>query len=325
MQSLRTLMANLWPGRPTFTEQNYQDLTGKVYIVTGSTTGLGLEAAKLLAAQNAKVYLHGRSQERLDSATKAVKEAVPSAHIGGLIFDLADLPTIKPGIQPFLEAEPELHGVLLNAGVMMPPTGSVTKQGYELQLGTNNIGHHLVQRLLNDKILATAKHEPEGACRIVWVASDGHTMSPPSGVDWDTVSGAPDVEGKSPSTLYGQSKAINIFQSYQWSTHHADSNVLSVTLHPGVLASDLARSFNRIANFFARYLLYPPKYGAYTELYALLYDSEAFKVFGDDPIYITPFGAAKTGMVRTDVSNAAIDQVGQTVWKYLDCETDKYI
>lgn len=293
--------------------------------MTGSTTGLGLEAAKLLAAQNAKVYLHGRSEERLQSAIKAVKEAVPSANLGRLIFDLADLPTIKPGIQPFLDAEPKLNGVLLNAGVMMPPKGSETKQGYELQLGTNNIGHHLVQRLLNDKIVATAKSEPAGACRIVWVASDGHTMSPENGVDWNQTTKAPDVNNKSPSTLYGQSKAINIMQSYQWTKNHPGSNVLSVTLHPGVLASDLARSFNSVVVFFAKHLLYPVKNGAYTELYALLHDSSAFKVFGDEPIYITPFGAAKQGMMRKDVLQGSKGETGENVWNYLEKQTDKYV
>lgn len=307
-----------WPTKPSYTEKDYPDLEGKVYLVTGATGGIGLITAQLLAAQKAKVYLHGRSTSKMEAAIEKIKAEVPDAELSSVLFDLADLETIKPGIAPIL-AEPKLDGIILNAGIALPETGAKTKQGYNMQMGTNNIGHHLVMRLLNQVILKQSED-----CRIVWVASLAHVLSPRTGVSWNSATKSPmDNEGTISWLQYAQSKAINIMQSYQWSKqNNAGSNIISVAIHPGVYITGLYTYADWATNYSVKLGCSPQKYGAYTELFALLNPQVATV---EPPIYVSPYGNLWPNMIRSDVLQSTTGKVGEDVWEYLDKQTDQYI
>ncbi|KAF4630272.1 hypothetical protein G7Y89_g7863 [Cudoniella acicularis] len=158
----------------------------QVFIATRSTSGIGRELSKILYAHHAKVYLATCSPEKASATIETLKKAHPESK-GGLVFlklDLDDLTTIKASAQEFLSKEARLGVICNNAGVMLPPPHSKTKQGYELQLGTNTIGPFLLTKLLTPFLVKTAKISTPGAVRAVWVLSSAaRTFAPVGSVD----------------------------------------------------------------------------------------------------------------------------------------------
>ena len=113
-----------------------------------------------------------------------------------------------------------------NAGVMVPPQGSKTKQGYELQLGTNNLAPFLFTKLLTPILASTAKMSPPGTVRVVWVSSSAaEVFSPPNGVDMDNLDYKKD---KDIWFKYGVSKAGNVLHSKEYAKRHAGDGIISV-------------------------------------------------------------------------------------------------
>jgi retinol dehydrogenase-12 len=126
------------PPKPTFTEKDYSDQTGRVFVVTGGCTGVGFHVSRFLAEKNAKVWIAARSEVKIKEGIAKIKNEFPNAQLEYFLVDLADLKSIKEGVQKFLKNETRLDVVIHNAGVMNPPLGSKSKDGYELQLSTNN-------------------------------------------------------------------------------------------------------------------------------------------------------------------------------------------
>ena len=226
--------------------------------------------AQILYAKDAKVFAAARSEEKASAAIASIKTAHPDSK-GELIFlklDLADLSSIKATANEFLKQETKLHVLFNNAGVMTPPQGSKTAQGYELQLGTNNVGTFLFTKLLTPVMVATAKAEPPNTVRVVWVASSAaEAFSPaPGGVDMSNLDYHND---KSAAHKYGVSKAGNYLHAVEFAQRHSASDgIVSVALNPGNLETDLVRHLNRFEKAFLKYLIqHPPIYGAYTELF----------------------------------------------------------
>lgn len=241
----------------------------QVYVVTGANSGIGFELAQLLYSKHARVYLACRSATKTHAAIDSIQKANPDSR-GTLTYihlDLADLSTIKASAQEFLAKESSLHVLFNNAGVMHPPAGSKTVQGYDLQLGVNCIGAFLFTKLLTPVLVTTAKIQPKGTVRIVWVSSsalDG--LSPPGGVEIDNL----DYHlNRSRWFRYGTSKAGNYLHATECGRRLAAEGVLSVPCQPGNLDSGLYRDQASIARWFLRRtVLWPSIYGAYTLLYA---------------------------------------------------------
>ncbi|KXH26601.1 hypothetical protein CSIM01_02902 [Colletotrichum simmondsii] len=193
----------LFPPKPAFTEQNLPEQAGRVFIITGGASGIGLELCKILYAANATIYIATRSSEKIAAAIKTIKVLHSSSNgrLEPLILDLADLTTIKPAVESFLARESRLDVLVHNAGVMMPPQGSTTAQGHELQIGTNALGPYLLTRCLEERLRATARLEgmPKGSVRVVWVASMISFGAPEGGVIWDDATDAPKLSGDSMS------------------------------------------------------------------------------------------------------------------------------
>ncbi|KAI0874586.1 hypothetical protein GGS24DRAFT_333823 [Hypoxylon argillaceum] len=283
-------LSQVFPPKPSFTEENLPELQGKVYMITGGNTGLGKELARMLYSKHAKVYIAARSEARGKAAIDDVKKAVPNSR-GELAFiklDLADLSTIKASAQEFLQREQQLHVLFNNAGVMKPsPEGAKSAQGYELQLGVNNVGTFMFTKLLTPALVNTAKTEAPGVVRVVWVGSSAGEapMTPKGGVPLDNLDYHKEAGW---FQQYGISKAGNFLQGSEFARRYKDDGVLSVTLNPGNLDSELWRNQSYIVGKLLKwFILHPAINGAYTELFAGLSPEVTMEKTG---AWVAPFG-----------------------------------
>lgn len=269
--ALRDTWTQMYPPKPEFTESHVPDLTGKVIIVTGGYAGIGKELSTILYAKNARVYIAARSEQKAQAAIQAIQAAHPNS-TGALAFlslDLADLTTIKASVAAFLAQERQLHVLFNNAGVMTPPAGSQTAQGYELQLGTNNIGPFLFTQLLTPTLVATAQQSAPDTVRVVWVSSSAIDFAPrPGGVRLDNLDYHDDT---SAGVKYGISKVGNFLHAVEYARRHGAGadGVVSIALNPGNLTTDLLRHRNWLEKtILTSFITHPPINGAYTELFA---------------------------------------------------------
>lgn len=194
----------------------------------------------MLYSKNATVYLTARSEEKGQSAIAAIKGAHPSStgRLELLPLDLSDLSTIKRSAELFLKKESMLHLLINNAGVMVPPEGSKTAQGHELQLGVNCLGPLLFTKLLTSSLVKTAKTTGPGGVRVVWVSSSAaELLSPRHGVDMDNLT----YERKVFYPIkYGTSKAGIYFLSTEFAKKHRDDGIISVVSRSSSLFSSMS-------------------------------------------------------------------------------------
>lgn len=258
----------LFEAKPSFTDKSLPDQTGKVFIVTGATSGVGELLADILYSKNAKVYLAVRSASKADETKKRIQSKRPESS-GELVFlplDLSDLSTIKASAEEFLSKETKLNVLFNNAGVMNPPDGSKTKQGYELQMGTNALAPFLFTKLLTPILKETAKGESEGSVRVVWVSSSAPArFAPKGGVEMDNLSYE---QSRTSWQRYGVSKSGTIIHAAEYARRHKDDGIISVSLDPGNLKTPLYDNTPKWQMVFINMVLKEPVYGAYTELFA---------------------------------------------------------
>ncbi|KAF2202133.1 oxidoreductase [Delitschia confertaspora ATCC 74209] len=211
------------------------ELEGKVIFVTGGNTGLGKQTILYLAQHNPrKIYLAARTASKATSAIKDIKAAVPSVHITHIPLDLTSFSSIKQAASLFLSQETRLDILINNAGVMATPY-SLTTDNYEIQFGTNHMGHALLTKYLLPTLEATAKL-PGSDVRIINVSSLGHYAAPTAGIIFDQRT----LEKKHTFTRYGQSKLANILFTRELARRYP--SITSVSLHPGVIVTDLYAS-----------------------------------------------------------------------------------
>lgn len=324
-------LSQIFPPKPKFTEKELPDLAGKVYIVTGANTGVGKELAQILYSKNARVYVAARSKEKAEAAITSIREAHPTS-TGELVFlllDLADLSTIKASAQQFLDREEKLHVLFNNAGVMQPPAGSKTAQGYELQLGVNNIGTFLFSKLLTPILVATAKAETEapGSVRIVWVGSSASEapLVPKGGINMADIDKRSE---KNNLVCYALSKAGNYLHGAEFAQRYTkETGVVSVALNPGNLNSDLWRTQGTVASIFLKsFVLHPSIYGAYTELFAGLSPAVTVDKSGE---WIVPWGRFMP--IRADMRLATKSKeegghgTAKAFWEWCDEQVKPYL
>ncbi|KAF4998475.1 hypothetical protein FDECE_11783 [Fusarium decemcellulare] len=280
-------LSQAFPPKPHFTEANVPDLSGRVTIVTGANTGVGREVAQVLYSKNATVWVASRNEEKARTAIEGIKQQHPSSkgELKFLKLDLADLTTIGDSAKQFLEAESRLDVLFNNAGVMTPPEGSTTKQGYELQLGTNCLGHFLFTKHLTPLLQSTAKTASKDSVRVIWVSSSAtDAFSPRNGFEPDN------LDYKKPRNIlfkYGVSKAGNFYHNAEFAKRHRDDGIVSVSLNPGNLHSELDRSSMWWLYYARTVTCYPPINGAYTELFAAFSPEITIEKTG---IWVVPWG-----------------------------------
>ncbi|KAI1413682.1 NAD(P)-binding protein [Hypoxylon sp. FL1857] len=254
------------------TEKNCPDQTGRVFIVTGGYTGVGFELCNILYAHNATVYMAGRSAPKAEKAMLNIKKTSPTSngHVDFLRLDLSDLSTIKPAVNSFTTQQQRLDVLVNNAAVMYPPQGSTDAQGNELQVGTNCLGHYLLYQLLLPLLTKTAASSPAASVRVAWAASVGvHVATPhPQGIIIED-DGRPKDQGVSAN--YSQTKVGCVFLAREFAKTTPQTGIVHVAFNPGNLRTELQRHWTGVSHWVTdTFLLHPPIYGAYTELWAAL-------------------------------------------------------
>jgi retinol dehydrogenase-12 len=323
---VRQTLSEFYPPKPTFTEADLPSLAGKTYLITGGAAGIGKELCRMLYSANATVYIAGRSLANIEKTTKEIVEKPSdgmkvkpgSGNIIPLLVDLGDLSSIKPAVKELEQRVKKLDAVFFNAGVMTPPAGSKTTQGYDLQWGTNVVGHFLLQKLLLPLLRSSAKET--GEVRIVWTASDGSNMSPsPDGIYWDDING--DKTGLSPWNMYTQSKAGNVIIATETARRFAPDNIIAASLNPGHLKTELQRhSESWVTNLISSTVLYDARYGALTELFVGFSSTFNMENTGG---YFIPWG--RVGMKATHIEKGLENGSGKRLWELLDEQTAQYV
>ncbi|KAI1214562.1 putative short-chain dehydrogenase [Annulohypoxylon truncatum] len=320
-------LTQAFPPKPKFTENNLPDLSGKVYIVTGSNTGVGKELARILYSKNAKVYIAARSQDKANRAIEEISNSFPTSK-GGLVFlklDLSDLTTIKASADEYLAKETRLDVLFNNAGVQNPlPEPSKTPQGYEYHLGVNAIGTFAFTKLLTPILVSTSKKE--GSSRVIWVSSSGTEIlgEKSVGVDMSNL----DYQKKDRPYLekYGISKAGNWLHGVEFAKRYRADGVISIPLNPGNLASELYRDMKGLMRIFVNLVTYPPINGAYTLLYAGLSPEVTLEKSGS---WVVPFGRILP--IRKDLVEATKTEAeggngtAEKFWDWCDEQIKPYI
>lgn len=142
-----------------------------------------------------------------------------------LYLDLGDLNSIRYSVDDFLSRESRLDVLWNNAGVMLPPQGSTTSQGYELQLGTNNIGHFLFTKLLYPTLKETSKISPAASVRVVWVSSTAALRAPNPAFDISNMDYHID---ESAAKKYARSKAGNVLHACEFARRSKADGIISL-------------------------------------------------------------------------------------------------
>ncbi|KAJ7209097.1 NAD-P-binding protein [Mycena rebaudengoi] len=297
--------------KSTFHVQDIPDLSGKIMMVTGGYGGIGYETTKALLEHNAKVYVAGRSKEKAQEAMERLRKETGKAELHFLALDLADLQSVKKAAEHYLSLETELHVLFNNGGVMNPPGDQLTAQGYDLQFGTNVIGHFYLTKLLLPVLLETAKSSPDGKARVVNTSSFAHTMV--GGIDYDTLRDSPQRRKIGSQILYNQSKLGNVVVSAELARRYGEQGLVSTSLNPGNLKTDLARHWTSpgrmVAKLFVYPLLYPVALGALTQLYAGTMP-QGTELNGK---YLLPW--ARIGTARPESQD---EETGKKLWAWLE-------
>ncbi|WP_319498533.1 oxidoreductase [uncultured Cohaesibacter sp.] len=212
-----------------WTEDNIPALAGKKAIVTGSTSGLGLETARILSRRGAAVCLAVRDVSRGERVADSIRNAVPSADISVGKLDLASLASIENFATSVCDESDRLDILINNAGVMVPPLGH-TEDGFELQMGTNHFGHFALTGRLMGLLMATADS------RIAVTSSIAHRQGKPDlhDIDWKR-------RKYSAWQAYGDSKIANLLFAYELVRRLDGKGPMVVAGHPGWTRTSLQR------------------------------------------------------------------------------------
>ncbi|MFN3864036.1 MAG: SDR family NAD(P)-dependent oxidoreductase [Erythrobacter sp.] len=205
------------------------DLSGLTVFITGANSGLGQETARAMAAKGAHVVMAGREAAKLEAAVAAIRTSLPKAALETITIDLASLESIRAATSRARQRFERIDILINNAGVMATPFLH-TSDGFEMQLGTNHLGHFAMTAELMQLI------ERGAAKRIVNLSSRGHFMGPVRFDDPNFERGPYD-----PWASYGQSKTANILFSVGLEQRFAVLGIHAYAVHPGGIQTNLGR------------------------------------------------------------------------------------
>lgn len=221
------------------------DLTGKVAVVTGTTSGIGRETARRLASLGATVVLADRDSARSERVAQEIAQETGNANVEHVHCDLSDLESVAECAERIARKYPAVHLLVNSAGVMGPPL-TPSKQGYELQYAVNHLGHFLLTLNLLENII-------KGNGRVVNVSSLAHIW--PHRFEFETVL----VKDQPLETFdsrmgahscYGRSKLANIYIASELQRRFGSRGITAFSLHPGNINTNLGRYFHPLIRFF---------------------------------------------------------------------------
>lgn len=213
----------------SFSERDIPGLAGKTAIVTGATGGLGFETARMLAEHGARVILAGRNANKGADALNRIRAIAPGADIAFELVDLGSLASVTAFGSRVRTAGTPIDILVNNAGVMTPPARHTTADGFELQFGTNHLGHFALTGQVLPLLVAAA------APRVVTVSSSAAHLGR---IDFDNLQSQRRYR---PTLAYGQSKLANLLfaRELQRRSDANGWNLLSTSAHPGYARTDL--------------------------------------------------------------------------------------
>jgi NAD(P)-dependent dehydrogenase (short-subunit alcohol dehydrogenase family) len=214
-----------------WTTDDIPDQTGRVAVITGANTGLGYETARALAEHGAHVVLAVRNLDKGKDAAARITAASPSAGVALQELDLTSLDSIRAAARQLRSDHDRIDLLVNNAGVMYTPK-STTKDGFELQFGTNHLGHFALTGLLLDRLL------PVAGSRIVTVSSIGHRIR--ADIHFDDLQWEHSYNRVS---AYGQAKLANLLFTYELQRRLAPhGTTIAAAAHPGGSNTELMRN-----------------------------------------------------------------------------------
>jgi NAD(P)-dependent dehydrogenase (short-subunit alcohol dehydrogenase family) len=214
-----------------WTEADVPAQSGRTAIVTGSNTGLGWETARVLAARGATVVLAVRNVDKGEAAKARIQQITPNAEVSVQELDLGSLQSVRAAAEAIKAAHPRIDLLINNGGVMYPPK-QTTADGFELQFGTNHLGHFALTGLLLDNLLGV-----QGS-RVVVVASIAHNIQ--AGIHFEDLQWE---RSYNRVAAYGQSKLANLMFAYELQRRlaAAEAPTIAVAAHPGISNTELMR------------------------------------------------------------------------------------
>ncbi|KIM74375.1 hypothetical protein PILCRDRAFT_80169, partial [Piloderma croceum F 1598] len=253
-------------------------------------------------------YIAARSQAKAEAAIEQLQQLTGKKGIF-LKLDLASLKAVKSAAEEFLSKEKELHVLFNNGGVMAPPIEDITADGYDLQFGTNVLGHFYFTKLLLPALIVAAQSTPGVGGRVVNVSSVGHHFE---NLHFNTFKDGPARKKLGTQRLYSQSKfgrIGNVVFATELARRYGDQGIVSTSLHPGSLTSELQRHLGSILKFLLSLFAKDVSYGALTPLWAGV-SPEGKDLNGK---YLIPW--ARIASARKDSQDPA---TGKELWTWLD-------
>ncbi len=238
------------------------DMQGKTVVVTGANSGIGFETAAALASMGARVLLTARNADKGRAAVAAITQRIQGeGRVQLVVFDLADLASVRRGAAEILEQTPRVDVLVNNAGLVLSERAE-TVDGFEATFATNHLGPFLLTNLLLDRITASAPS------RVVNVASTAHNTAR-KGIPFDDLQSTRHYRGM---RVYGQSKLANILFTLELARRCEGSGVTANSLHPGTVRTGYggdgdARGFLAFGIKIASPFFLSPAKGARTSVY----------------------------------------------------------
>jgi NAD(P)-dependent dehydrogenase (short-subunit alcohol dehydrogenase family) len=213
-----------------WTTADIPDQTGRTAVITGANTGLGYETAAALAAKRAHVVLAVRNLDKGKEAARRLEQATPGGGVSVQELDLTSLESVRAAADQLRSQHDTIDLLINNAGVMFTPKAT-TKDGFELQFGTNHLGHFAFTGLLLDQLLGVEDS------RVVTVSSIGHRFA--RGIRFDDLQ----WERKySRVGAYGQAKLANLLFTYELQRRLRGTRTIAAAAHPGGSRTELTRN-----------------------------------------------------------------------------------
>lgn len=282
------------------------DGSGLTAIITGASSGIGAETARVLASHGVHVIMAVRNVDSGSNVKEDIIKQIPNAKVDVMELDLSSMSSVRTFASKYNSSGLPLNILINNAGVMAPPF-SLSQDGIELQFATNHLGHFLLTNLLLEKMKRTASNcHREG--RIVNLSSEGHRFAPREGIRFDKIN---DESSYSSFITYGQSKLANILHANELARQLKEEgvNITANSLHPGAIPTNLIRHHTfveGVTNWIGKYFLKNVQQGAATQCYVALHP----QVKGVSGEYFSDSNIAKPSALAKDA------ELAKKLWEF---------